>query len=198
MGYLPITQQMLNQKRNKKSKKKYFIIIFLFICIYFVKDPIKEYIYKESKYDAIIKEVAKRHCMDSRLIKSLIWRESDFDALARGGKGEIGLMQIQMIVVKEWAETYKVKIPSKGAVFHPKLNIEIGTWYLAKAFSHWHDYARTEEIALCQYNAGRKTILNWKGWRPEKTTTDIISIIRIASTKQYVIDIMNRYFEDCK
>ncbi len=199
MAYLPITQQILNQRRKGKgkSKKKYFILLFLIIGVYYLKEPLEKYIYRENRYDSVIKQVAKRHCIDSRFIKSVIWKESKFDALAVGGAGEIGLMQITTGAVTDWANYYKVKTPCKGLLFHPELNIEIGTWYLAKAFKHWHDYKRTEEIALCQYNAGRKQILNWEGWRPAKDTTDIISIIRIDSTKQYVIDIMNRYFEDC-
>ncbi len=149
----------------------------------------------KNAFDPIIAKVSQKHNVDSSLIKAIIDQESSFKSNAVGGVGEIGLMQLQMIVVKEWAINHKIPIPSRGLVFLPELNIEIGTWYYAKALKRCKKYKYAEEMALCEYNAGRKRTREWKGWPPKNLEAEVINLIGIASTKKYVISIMKKYFK---
>jgi soluble lytic murein transglycosylase len=141
-------------------------------------------------YDGIIKKAAKRHNIDPMLIKALIWQESNFNPDAKGGSGEIGLMQIKPCAAEDWAKTHKLPIPSQTQMFDPITNIEIGTWYLVRALKSWSKYKYAYILALCEYNAGRKKM---KEWLPPRKNQKVR--IKISSTKIYVSSILNKYLE---
>lgn len=145
----------------------------------------------ENKYDAFIHEAAARHGVDPMLIKAVIFQESVFDSKVVGSAGEVGLMQVLPSgSVEDWAVFYKRKAPAKAFLFDPRLNIEIGTWYLKKGLSRWEKYKYSTELALCQYNAGESRANRWK---PEDYSGEVIDRIGIKSTKIYVTRIMNKY-----
>ncbi len=52
-------------------------------------------------------------------------------------------------------------------LFDPKVNIEVGTWYLRRALDHWSEKDDPVPFALAEYNAGRGRVHRWmKGFRP--------------------------------
>lgn len=110
---------------------------------------------RETIYDAIIAKQAKRRGLNADFVKALIWRESSFRANAVGRQGEIGLMQITIPAVQDWAKAHHRRVPARGDLFNPYLNIEIGTWYLARAKHYWRHREECHVLALCEYNAGR-------------------------------------------
>ena len=59
---------------------------------------------EDNRFDAIIGATAARHNVDPLLIKAMVWHESRFRPLAQGKDGEIGLMQVKMDVVRDWAK----------------------------------------------------------------------------------------------
>lgn len=148
-----------------------------------------------SDLDDIIVQAGKRHFIDPLLIKAVIWRESRFRPNAKGAKGEIGLMQIiPKYAVRDWERVHRVDIPSEGILFDPTLNVEIGSWYLGRALRHWRGEGsgRAEELALCEYNAGRSAV---KEWPSSSRNGDELSWIKVNSTRSYVRDIMKKYEE---
>ncbi|MBP5182980.1 MAG: lytic transglycosylase domain-containing protein, partial [Lentisphaeria bacterium] len=149
------------------------------------------YLARESRYDRIIVEAGMRNGVDPCLIKAVIWRESKFNAREKGGKGEIGLMQVlPLSAASDWARVKRYSPPSAGALYDPELNIEIGSWYLGRALRRWRNFKDAVPLALCEYNAG---LARTKKWQPETGDGDAVSRIKIASTKQYVKDILKRY-----
>ncbi len=159
---------------NSPSWSKRFFSFFIFcavlsgICFGLWKLEKKYYFFTDNhEYDLIIDKIARKHNIDPLLIKAVIWRESKFDVLSRGGKGEIGLMQImpksatRASVVEDWERATGNKITSEGNLFYPETNIDIGTWYLSKAIKHWPDYKFKEHLALCEYNAGKGNVNKW-------------------------------------
>jgi soluble lytic murein transglycosylase len=147
---------------------------------------------RSSNYDKLIKEAADRHCIDSCLLKAVIWRESRFDPSSLGNDGEIGLMQVMREwAVTEWAKEFGAKLPVEGVIFSPRLNIEIGSWYLARSMRKWRKYKHREELALAEYNAGNIV----KKWVPSETDGDVVDRISYPSTRSYVISIMDKYGE---
>lgn len=149
------------------------------------------YFSRESRYDKIILDAARRNRVDPYLLKAVIWRESKFDFREVGGKGEIGLMQImEKRAASDWARVKRFSPPSAGALYDPELNIEIGSWYLGRALRRWRNFRQSMVLALCEYNAG---LSRAKKWQPETAEGDVISRIKIASTRQYVKDILKRY-----
>lgn len=160
-----------------------------------LKKLMDEFSINERKYDTLIAETASKYCIDSRLLKAVIWQESRFNSDSKGSKGEIGLMQLKpSAAVQDWANSYSVELPCEGVLFEPKLNIEIGAWYLSRAIKKWQDYKYCEELALSEYNAGRSRAEKWK---PDNKYDDVIDRIKIESTRDYVQSIMNKYFEYC-
>jgi soluble lytic murein transglycosylase len=72
-------------------------------------------------------------------------------------------------------------------LFDPKVNIEIGAWYLAKAMWRWRSYQQYETLALCEYNAGYS---NTKYWVPKDFEGPVK--INFCSTYNYVTKILIR------
>ena len=185
------------KKRRKSSRKNQFILAGLIIG--FVLVAVSTFYYSswidENRYDAIIEKTARKYNVDSRFIKAVISQESKFDSRARGSSGEIGLMQIMPGAAADWARHYKIDNVHHGLLFDPELNIEIGTWYLAKALKRWRNYKHAKELALCQYNAGGKRADNWK---PESYDGTVLDRIKIRSTRAYVEAIMYKYNRYCE
>ncbi len=181
-------------RNNRKKIKFYFLIILIIVMLVIAIFGIKKQFLSstDSKYDSVIIPTARQYSIDPLLIKAVIWRESDFNPNAVGTKGEIGLMQLMMkSSVKDWAKYNKRKMPERGVVFDPWLNIEIGTWYLAWCRQLWKGYGNREILALATYNAGYSNV---KKWIPEKYKgDDLIEFIKFSSTKKYISSILEKY-----
>lgn len=187
------------QLRRKKSTSLLLLILIsvLAVCAAFmlwrIGEGITDYFSRSTKYDAIIWSAGLRNGVDPFLVKSVIWRESRFDRTARGLKGEIGLMQIRPdFSAVDWARAHGCAPPSRGALFDPALNIEIGSWYLGRAIRRRRAYRDAVVLALCDYNAGSRRADDWK---PADPNTSMQGRITIPSTRSYVEDILEKYHE---
>ncbi len=145
----------------------------------------------ENVFDSVIYEVSAKHSMDPLLIKAVIWNESRFKPRASGASGEIGLMQLKMSAVKDWADANRKPLPSREQVYDPYLNIEIGTWFLARAMQRWDGKDQCYTLALCEYNAGRSRAVTWNS----RTRKDAEVSIGSAKTRSYVTNIRDKYIE---
>ncbi len=153
-------------------------------------------LYDHHHFDGLIRSMAAKHGLDSRLVKALIYQESRFNPQAVGTSGEIGLMQIlPRGAVADWAKAMKCRPPSKNKLYEPATNLDIGCWYLARAVNRWRAYANGLELALAQYNAGPTRAGEWK---PETLDGPVIDRITIPSTRKYVSEIMKRYEYYCE
>lgn len=142
------------------------------------------------RYDALIGKSSEKNNIDPMLVKAVISKESNFNQEARGKAGEIGLMQIRTCVAADWAKEFGRAMPSENEMAVPSINIEIGSWYLARAIRSWSDYKHGVILALCEYNAGRKRAIEWI---PNRKNGKIM--IGIESTRSYVLDVISRYNE---
>jgi soluble lytic murein transglycosylase len=159
-------------------------------CSEKMRDPQRWFV-NEDDHGEEIAAAAKRHGLDPELVRALVYQESRFKADKRGAKGEIGLMQIlPKGAAAEWARVNKRRVPSERELFGVKLNLDIGCWYLARAQRRWKAYDHGLELALAEYNAGPTKA---REWAPKKKNGEVIPRIKIASTKKYVTEIMNRY-----
>ena len=185
-------------RRNKGKKMMIFLFAIAFIgLLVFILSYYKpqNYFYQNhADYTNLIQSAAQRHNIDPDLLKALIWKESKFNPNATGSKGEIGLMQIrpEKGAVTEWEKAYNTKISCNGVLYRPELNIEIGSWYLSRALERWKNYKYQYELALSQYNAGKRGMQPWK---PDSYDENITEKITIPSTKAYVKAIMEKYSE---
>ena len=187
--------------RRERSRKSYFLLLFLVTVfaagiaytLWRAGEAVYDHFMRSSRYDRIIRNAGLRNHIDPALIKAVVWRESRFDRRALGLKGEIGLMQIMPgsgYAAADWARAHRCRVPTKGALYDPELNIDIGSWYLGRALYRYRNYKDAMTLALCEYNAGPRRAAEWKPANPDQPVADRITI---PSTKQYVKEILKRY-----
>lgn len=143
------------------------------------------------QYDAMIADAAAKHEVDPLLLKALIWRESEFHPHKTGAHGERGLMQVSMPAAYDWAKANKVETIHADDLFSPRMNLEIGTWYLRQKLNRWAHKDDPLPFALAEYNAGRTRIDQWA--TPEITADEFRTRIPFPSTRAYVETILHRY-----
>jgi soluble lytic murein transglycosylase len=161
-----------------------------FIVAFFAR-PVRDFWVDDTLFSKEIREAALRHGLPPQLVRAVVFQESRFDPRARGGKGEIGLMQILPAgAVAEWARVHKKALPSEDQLFQVPLNLEIGCWYLGRALKRWEKYGECLELALVQYNAGERRA---KKWKPDTWKGKVIPRIKLRSTRRYVEQITTRY-----
>ena len=153
------------------------------------------------RYDAIIKEMAGRRGLDPMVVKAVVWRESRFRPGKVGLDGERGLMQITDAAAREWVKSEKVASFVPGDLFDPKVNLEAGTWLLARALHRYQDRDDPLPFALAEYNAGRHRAAKWAGEKSDGETgpatpgasgRELVANIDIPSTRHYVETVQSR------
>lgn len=165
------------------------------------EDP--EYQFKEAvalgryqKYDPLIIEAGRKNGVPPELIKAVIWRETRFQPDKVGLHNERGLMQITEDAAADWARTEKISTFVPNDLFDPKINIEVGTWYLKRALEHWSAKDDAVPFALAEYNAGRTRVKRWvkdSGQGESAGAGELQNAMDFPMTKSYIAAIVARY-----
>jgi len=140
-----------------------------------------------SLYKTMIEEAASRHSVSPDLVRAVIRQESEFRPRMIGGVGELGLMQITPNAARDWYRAHGREYRFRGLLLDPRLNIEIGTWYLARGLRYWEEYSDADVLALAEYNAGRRRV---RQWAPDDPRENAIDSVGFSSTKAYIIRIL--------
>ena len=148
---------------------------------------------RQTQFDAFIVPAAQENNVDPLLIRALIWRESRFQPRVRGLNKERGLMQITPIVAADWAQLHHADPVDPEALFDPRTNIEIGTWFFARMLHHWEGDENAEVFALAEYNAGRSNVLKWIDPQAPTDAASFHDRIAFGSTRRYVDAILTKY-----
>lgn len=173
--------------KKKQVKVSLYVILLILVTVgvYFLNEQ-RLFKIREKKYDSIIMEAAARHKVPPTLIKAVIKRESKFKEAARGGHGEYGLMQITPGAADDWIKAErKKKFEGYSQLLTPRLNIEIGTWYLAQGLKKYHNYKYRNALALARYNAGPTNVIKNK-WVPSHKDGEVLKLVSFPSTKEYI------------
>ncbi|HKS30018.1 MAG TPA: lytic transglycosylase domain-containing protein [Pyrinomonadaceae bacterium] len=155
------------------------------------------------RYDALIERQANIYRLDPDLVWSVIYEETYFRPWKIGADGEIGLMQVTPTVGREWAAQTGMRelerqmaADPQSLLQDPEKNIQIGCWYLEKFYEQYRDVPGTEARMVAGYNAGPTRVSDWsrtsQGGRV-LSEAEFINNINIASTKNYVTSILERY-----
>ena len=112
----------------------------------------------ERLFHSIIIQTAIRYQVDPALIKAIIMAESGYNPRALSKKGAKGLMQL----MPETAQDLNVE-----DIFNPQQNINGGVRYFKKLVNQFNGDLK---LALAAYNAGSKTVRQYKGVPPFKET----------------------------
>lgn len=137
--------------------------------------------------DSVIEEAAARHGVSPFLIRAMIEQESRADSCQVGAVGEIGLMQLTPLAVKDWERATGRRCPCRGALFNIYLNVEIGTWYVGRALNRWRAYRDSIVLALAEYNAGPSRA---REWAPDDPRENALARVRFPGTKDYIVKII--------
>jgi soluble lytic murein transglycosylase len=153
------------------------------------------WVYREQRFDPLIEEIAPKYGVDKYLVKALIRRESKFDPFVYGSHGEIGLMQVTDGAGQQWARAVKQHDYGRSLLWDPRVNIEAGTWYLARALNRWGEKDPDDRIpfALAEYNAGYGNVLRWLPRAQQTTPEEFIQAITYPSVRDYVTDTLENY-----
>ena len=103
---------------------------------------------------AITEDIAAEHGISPRLVKSIIWTESQGDPRKVSPKGAKGLMQLMPVVTQQ----YKVSDP-----YDPAANIRAGVQYLGSLLEV---FSGDLPLALAAYNAGPTAVRKYRGVPP--------------------------------
>jgi soluble lytic murein transglycosylase len=167
------------------------------------KDPF--YVVRELKnwsdfkqYDSLITQIANEHLLDPRLVKAVVWRESQFQTDMVGRNNERGLMQVSEIAARDWAKSNAVPNFEPNQLFNPEVNLEIGCWYLSKALQRWNSQTEPVPFALAEYNAGKSRVDRWIRVALQRNKQPLSAeafedSIDFPSTAHYVRTILARY-----
>lgn len=148
---------------------------------------------RDRRFDPEILQAAKRYSVDPSLIKAVIWKESTFNAAARGKAGEIGLMQLLEPAAIDWSSSQGVTGFTMEHLTNPTTNILAGTWYLSRLLQRYQHTDNPVPYALADYNAGRGNVLKWiKTPGADTNSAMFIRQIGFESTRRYVEAVMNR------
>jgi soluble lytic murein transglycosylase-like protein len=113
---------------------------------------------KERLFHPIIIQTAIRYQVEPALIKAIIMAESGYNPRAISKKGAKGLMQL----MPETAKKLNVE-----DIFNPQQNIDGGVRYFKTLVNQFNGDLK---LALAAYNAGSKTVRQYKGVPPFKET----------------------------
>jgi len=109
-------------------------------------------------YRELIMEYAEAYGVDPYLVVAIIRNESKFNPEAVSRKEARGLMQIAPIT-GEWAsEKLEIEDYRPDRLHEPRLNIQIGCWYLGILQDQ---FSRNISLMVAAYNAGNGNVSKW-------------------------------------
>jgi soluble lytic murein transglycosylase len=148
--------------------------------------------HRERRYDREILRAGAANEIDPALIKAVIWRESWFDANAKGRAGEIGLMQIRGLAAREWTDARHITGFSAEHLVDPGTNTLAGGYYLAKLLRRYRACDQPLVDALADYNAGRTHVLRWMKGPGSTNSAVFLNQMDFPGTRRYVEAVTDR------
>ena len=106
-------------------------------------------------------------------------------------------MQIMEGAATDWSTAHPDVDYRAEHLWHPRTNITVGTWYLARAVRHWEQQDCRDPLpfALAEYNAGRGNVNAWVE-QSDIVAAEFVEQIPFPGTRQYIEDILARYRGD--
>ena len=124
---------------------------------------------KPSKYDDLIRELAKKHKVEAALVKAVMHVESAFNTHAKSSAGAQGLMQLMPATARRFGVSDS---------HHPIDNMSGGIKYLRWLYERFEGNLR---FVLAGYNAGEGAVDRYKGIPPYTETQDYVrKVLKMA------------------
>jgi soluble lytic murein transglycosylase len=134
------------------------------------------------KYIGLAREFSAKYGLEPDLVCAVIHTESRFRPAIASPKDARGLMQLTEGTAAWGAETIGLEGYSFENVTEPRINIELGCWYLNVLLEQFGE----EDTALAAYNAGSGNVESWLG--DPSISADGVNLSRIpfGETRRYV------------
>jgi len=132
---------------------------------------------------------ARREHLDPWLVTAVVEVESHFRTEAKSRRGAIGLMQI-LPATGQWVEA---EAHVSGPLTNPRVNIAVGTWYLAYLSRLFHGRLT---LVLAAYNGGPETVAEWESegrFDNERGESALVADIPYPETRQFVRRVVWNY-----
>lgn len=169
-------------KKKRRLKVVLFLLIsFVLLGLLVCKQVIRENLPK--RYSEYVEVYSEKYNLDPHLVYAVIKAESNFIENAESHKGALGLMQI-MPSTAEWiAEYIGMSGFSKETLLSPKINIEMGCWYLNNLSMEFNGEM---DLILAAYNGGRGNVNKWLNNREYSEDGIKLKKIPFNETNKYV------------
>lgn len=146
----------------------------------------------ENRFDREIRAAAAHYQLPPSVVKAVVWRESQFDPVARGSKGEFGLMQLMDFTAQDWADVNRVEHFTHEHVLDPRTNTMAGCHYLARLLKRYGNTDNPMAYTLADYNAGRGNVLKWMKGSAATNSQVFLAQCEFPGTRHYVVSILAR------
>lgn len=142
-------------------------------------------------YREIIVENSEKYDIDPYLMAAIINVESNFKKDAISRRDARGLMQIAEITGNWGSEQLDILDYSHEKLFDPRVNIEIGAWYLSVLY---REFNGDLDLVLAAYNGGSGNVRKWLN--DESYSRDGLSLYHIPfkETREYVKKVNKSYY----
>jgi len=173
------------------SKKSFFIFFLLFLVFLAINTKWLWQLIYPIKYEKEIEYYSNRYELDPFLTLSIIQVETKFDEDKISKKGATGLMQLMPETANWIIKEGKFPSYSTEEILKPKINIELGSWYLAKMYRSFDENIVT---TIAAYNAGPGNVNKWLDSGIWDGSAENLSQIPFGETRHYVQRVL--YFYD--
>lgn len=165
------------------------MIAILLFGVFKVQNIVLKKIYP-TKYWEYVYQYAKEYEVDPLLIFAMIKAESNFNPNVVSSSNAIGLMQLMDATAEELARKIDVSFTKNASLYHPELNIKLGTKYFSDLLK---EYKGNIPLALTAYNAGIGNVKRWiEQGTIQKDGSDIENV-PYKETNHYVRKILRDY-----
>jgi soluble lytic murein transglycosylase len=114
-------------------------------------------------------------------------QESAFAPVIRSPAGALGLMQLMPATAAATARAAGDRAPTPAELFHPDINIRVGSRHLADLLKI---YDGNRVLTAAAYNAGAHRVDRWIRERPARPADVWIETIPFNETRDYVMNVL--------
>ncbi len=158
------------------------LIISVITIVLWVQSPLFGRAVYPWHYRDLILANAEKYGVDPYLVAAIAYTESKYDPQARSHKGALGLMQLMPETATWIAEQLHWDVFAVEQLADPKINVELGCWYLANLSSEFSDRAQV----IAAYNAGRGNLQKWLSQGVWDGRLETVDRIPFGETRDYV------------
>lgn len=141
-------------------------------------------------YNEEIVKFSKQRDLDPFLVLSIMKQESKFKRFAKSPAFARGLMQLIPSTASQIAADLKLVDFSVDQLYHPEININLGTKYVQDMVSL---FGNRLELVAAGYNGGESNVRRWLACTSTNEPIEFFSNIDLPETRQYVMKVKMNY-----